>query len=76
MTNQAVTKSGALVKGKWVKLDDGRFGASLRVGGNGAAYVGKLVTVTSKAGNMETVMLVSLVKDYGVGDIALYTVER
>lgn len=72
----ATTKEGTLVKGKWAKLDDGRFGASLRVGGNGAAYVGKVVTLTSKAGNMETVTLVSLVKDYGAGDVALYAVER
>ena len=75
MTNQALSADGTMVKGKWVKLDDGRFGGQLRVGGRGADYVGKQVTLWSKAGNYETVMLVALVKDYGAGDVAIYTVE-
>jgi len=67
---------GTLPTGKWEKLADGTFGAKMRTGGRGAEFVGRMVTLVSKAGDFTTVKLVALVEDYGDGDVAIYTVSR
>lgn len=61
---------------KWIKLEDGTFGAQLRVGGRGAEYVGAQVTICSKAGARERVVLTSVVKDWGVGDVVEFRCSR
>lgn len=71
-------KDGQVVRGKWAKLDDGTFGASIRLRdhSNVSVHVGKIVQVLSKDGKFSDVRLVELVRDYGVGDVTIYRCER
>jgi len=56
---------------KW----ESKTSVTLRVGGNGAEHVGQVVPARSKSGSTKYVRLVSLVEDYGSGDVAEFAVE-
>ena len=56
---------------KW----DSKTTVTLRVGGCGIDYVGQTVPAKSKSGSTKYVRLVSLVEDYGQGDVAEFVAE-
>jgi hypothetical protein len=66
-------------QGKWERLEDGTFGASIRFKNHENLIdrcVGKIVTLTSKAGKRERVVLIELIKDYGINDVTIFRCER
>lgn len=76
MTDKYIkTKSGAVLRGKWEKSGD-EFVVSARLGGRGAEMTGRLMHAVSASGRAEIVRLVSVVRDFGVGDVCLFAVSR
>lgn len=61
------------------KLMDAKFESkgqvSVRCGGRGAEMVGKEIHAKTKSGDQRTVRLVSLVTDYGPGDVCIFGIE-
>jgi len=48
---------------------------SLRVGGHGQDYVGQTVPAKTKSGGTKYVVLLSVIEDYGQGDVVTYRVK-
>lgn len=60
--------------GTWTKLDDGTWGGQWRTGGRAGDFIGCVGRIRATDGKMAAVRLISVAKDYGFGDVAIYVV--